>query len=131
MKKGFGIILFSFLLISFKVFQIQISRLDFLTAIGKWKGTITYQPKANGFDTLYINRNGNFLNDYEVLSNKIVRTEYHEIVTVKNGIDGNDNKPAILKKTYFFNKDLLKIKKEVMFDTARSWMLRNEFSFSR
>jgi len=95
--------------------------------------TIDYpkEPKANGNDTLFISRDGDLLNGAKIVSRKILIDGSLEIVTDKDGRDGNDNKKAILRHIYTISKTKFTNRKEVKFEGTDTWILRNEYLFSR
>lgn len=93
--------------------------------------TYPKEPKANGNDTLLITANGSSFDDAPVVSKKTLADGTLEIVTEKNGTDGNDQRRALLRHTYLFGKTQLSNRKEVRFDGEDKWMLRNEYLFTR
>ena len=144
----------------------KISTGDFATALGAWKGKLTYldyssgkpytmpanviisvnekgkgeivlaliypdEPKANGNDTLVISKNGMELNGAKLVSKKITSDGSVQIITDKEGTDGNDNKKALLRHVYTINKNNFSNRKEVRFAGTDKWILRNEYVFNR
>ena len=89
------------------------------------------ERKANGNDTLVISNNGLVVNGATVTSKTKLADGSLQIITDKEGKDGNDNKKAILRHIYTISKDRFVNRKEVKFDGTDSWILRNEFSFRR
>jgi hypothetical protein len=89
-----------------------------------------HEPTANGNDTLTISSDGTMIDDTKVVS----RTEQDgvlQIITEKNGIDGNDNKKALLRYVYGIGKRSFIKRKEVKFDGEDKFIMRNEFKMSR
>lgn len=93
--------------------------------------TYPKEPKANGNDTLRISNNGAEFEKAAVVSRKVLADGSLEIVTEKNGRDGNDNKRAILRHTYLFGDKKFSNTKEVKFEGEEKWILRNVYSFMR
>ena len=89
------------------------------------------EPKASGNDTLIISNDGLQVDGAAVISKKKNREGYLEIVTEKNGIDGNDNRKAVLKHIYTIGKKMFSNRKEVRFDGEEKFILRNEYKMSR
>ena len=89
------------------------------------------EPKANGKDTLFISGNGSMLNKAKIISKKLLPDGSIQIITDINGKDGNDNKSAILRHIYTIGKNNFSNRKEVKFEGADQWIMRNEYVFSR
>ena len=89
------------------------------------------EPKANGNDTLSIEKNGSAINGSKIISNKKLKNGSIEIITEKNSVDGNDHKPAVLRHIYFIGKILFINRKEVKFAGTDKWIMRNEYRFTR
>ena len=89
------------------------------------------EPKANGSDTLEIKGNGSLFDDATVTVKKVNTDGTIRIETERNGIDGNDNKKAIIKHVYLIGSKQFINRKEVKFTGEQNWIKRNEYSFSR
>jgi hypothetical protein len=89
------------------------------------------EPHANQKDTAMINANGKLLDDYTVTAITKPCDGCITIICEKQDVDGNDNKPAIIKKTISITTTTLTIKKEVLFNDAKEWLLRHTYSFER
>lgn len=89
------------------------------------------EPKANLKDTLAITEDGRTINGYSVVSVKRSPKGSVRIIADKKDVDGNDNKPALLRHTYSFSRTTLTIRKDVLFDGTTVWIKRNEFSYTR
>ena len=93
--------------------------------------TYPNEPKANGTDTVVISADGRML-DKEVLQSKSVLSDGNlEIVTEKEGVDGNDNKPARLRYTYTLGQHVFIKRKDVKFEGQTGWINRHTFSYTR
>jgi hypothetical protein len=86
------------------------------------------EPKANGKDTVRVG-NG-MMYGAKVVSKKKVNGDT-EVVTEESGLDGNDRKPALIRKTYCLGKNKFEIKKEVRFEGSEIWIERHRFMYSR
>ena len=89
------------------------------------------EPKANGNNTLIISNDGLQIDGAAVVSKKKTSEGFLEIVTEKDGIDGNDNRKAVLKHIYTIGKKMFSNRKEVRFDGEEKFILRNEYKMSR
>ena len=88
------------------------------------------EPKANGNDTLIISEDGMMIDDTKVTS-KESRDGVLQILTEKEGVDGNDNKKALIRYVYSISKKSFVKRKEVRFDGQDIFIMRNEFKMSR
>jgi hypothetical protein len=88
------------------------------------------EPKANGNDTIVISADGKMIDDEMFVSKEKVNGVL-TITAEKSGVDGNDNKKAILRHVYIIGKKTFIKRKEVKFDGEEKWILRNEFKMSR
>ena len=89
------------------------------------------EPKANGNDTLVISDDGLQVDGAMVVSKKKNNDGTLEIITEKNGADGNDNRKAIIRHIYSIGKKKFSNRKEVRFDTEEKFIMRNEYVMSR
>ena len=89
------------------------------------------EPSANSLDTIFISKDGRFLNNESITAKRNFNKDSLEIITEITGIDGNDNKAAIIRHTYVLSRSTYSIKKEVLFVGQTSWILRNEYKFTR
>ena len=89
------------------------------------------EPKANSNDTLVISNDGLQIDGAAVISKKKTSEGFLEIITEKNGVDGNDNRKAVLKHIYTISKKTFSNRKEVRFDGEEKFILRNEYKMTR
>ncbi len=89
------------------------------------------EPKANGKDTLLVNAGFTSFDGYTIVSRKSLADGSVEIVTKHNGQDGNDNKDAIIRKTYTIGKNKFINRKDVQFVGTTEWIKRNEYSYTK
>jgi len=89
------------------------------------------EPKANSADTITISGNGKMINKERVRSKKKLDNGKLEIITEINGVDGNDNKPAIIRTTYTVGKNTYTNIKEIQFTGQNEWIKRHEYSYTR
>lgn len=94
--------------------------------------TVEYpnEPKANGNDTLIISADGAMVDGAMVVS-KEKKGGALQIITEKNGVDGNERKKAVIRHVYTISKKTFSNRKEVKFDGEEKWILRNEYKMSR
>ncbi len=89
------------------------------------------EPKANGNDTLIISNDGSLLNHANIVSKRKLADGSLEIVTDMDGRDGNDHKKAVLRHIFTISQTKFSNRKEVKFEGTDTWILRNEYRFSR
>jgi hypothetical protein len=89
------------------------------------------EPRANALDTIFISKDGRLLNNEAIKIKRSLNKDSFTIVTEISGIDGNDNKAAILRHTYILGKNSYSVKKEVQFTGQTQWIVRNEYKFIR
>jgi len=89
------------------------------------------EPKANSKDTLLINEESTSFDGAKIISRKSLADESIQIITEVNGKDGNDNKKALLRKTYTFKKNSFTNRKDVMFEGTTEWIKRHEYIYTR
>ena len=87
------------------------------------------EPHANTKDTTYIT-NDLFGTDKIIAFTKDASSGF-KMITEKDGVDGNDNKKAILRHIYLLQSNTFSIVKEVKFDGTDKWIKRNEYQFNR
>ena len=88
------------------------------------------EPKANGNDTMAISADGTMIDDEKVISKEKTNGRL-EIVTEKNGVDGNDHKKALIRHIYLISKRAFIKRKEVKFEGDENFIMRNEYKMSR
>jgi len=89
------------------------------------------EPKANSVDTLKISDNGTMINRETVVSISKLKNGSKQIVTEISGKDGNDNKAAIIRHTYAFDKNSFSNRKDVQFAGEKTWIKRHEYLYFR
>jgi len=95
-----------------------------------WVYTYPNEPRANSIDTVKITRNGAGIDNERVV--EVLRSvQANFITTERNGVDGNDHKPAVIRHVYAFGNENLEIKKLVKFDGEDKWILRNDYVLKR
>ncbi len=98
----------------------------FLRSIG-----YSTEPHANQKDSMIVSKDGTMLDDYKVVSTKKLKDGLLEIVTEKKDVDGNDNKQAIIKRTFTITLTTFIIKKEVKFEGENKWIVRHTYRFKK
>ena len=89
------------------------------------------EPKANSKDTLLINEERTIFGEAKIISRNSLADGSIQIITEVNGKDGNDNKNALLRKTYTFNKNIFTNRKDIKFEGTTEWIKRHEYSYTR
>ncbi|MFC4232911.1 hypothetical protein ACFOW1_13495 [Parasediminibacterium paludis] len=89
------------------------------------------EPHANQKDSMIISPNGQMLDDFTIVSFKKTSNDTVEIISEKDGADGNDNKPATIRRTFSITATTFVIKKEVLFKGSSTWLLRHTYSFTK
>lgn len=88
------------------------------------------EPKANGSDTLVISVNGKMIDDEMVLVKEKKRSLLR-VITQKTGVDGNENRKAVIRHIYTLGKKSFSIRKEVKFEGGDKWIVRHEYKMAR
>lgn len=91
--------------------------------------TYPKEKSANSKDTITISEDGQSINDEKVMSRTKVSENKVQIITEKMGKDGNDNKDALIRKTYSLGKSSFSIQKDVRFTDADQWIKRHEYVY--
>ena len=89
------------------------------------------EPKANGNDTLVISNDGTQIDGATVVGKEKTIDGNLQIITEKPGIDGNDNRKAVIEHIYTIGKNLFISRKEVRFDGDDKFIMRNEYKMNR
>lgn len=87
------------------------------------------EPHANQKDSMIISSDGTMLDEYKIISNKQLTNGSLEIISEEKGIDGNDNKPARIRRIFTITSNTFTNKKEVLFDGSDKWLTRHIYSF--
>jgi hypothetical protein len=88
------------------------------------------EPKANSTDTILVDLKQQTIDGHAV--QKVTRTDsLIWIETTHTSVDGNDNKPALIRHTYAIGKSKLSIRKDVQFTGTATWIQRHEYLFRR
>ena len=89
------------------------------------------EPKANGNDTLVISNDGLQIDGAIVASKEKITDGSLQIITDKQGVDGNDNRKAIIRHVYTIGKKNFSSRKEVRFEDEDKFIVRNEYKMNR
>ncbi|MDQ6814268.1 MAG: hypothetical protein M3040_11050 [Bacteroidota bacterium] len=89
------------------------------------------EPKANNVDTIMLTNHGKMLGREVAKSRRLLSNGNIEIVTEYSGVDGNDNKPALIRCTYTFGKSIFMKRKDVQFVGYHEWITRHQYSYGR
>ncbi len=89
------------------------------------------EKNANSNDTLKISKDGKYFGREQVKSRKNFKNGDLIIITEEQGQDGNDNRSALFKHTYFISKTIFKIRKDVLFKGSQKWIIRHEYRYKK
>jgi hypothetical protein len=87
------------------------------------------EPNANSKDKIKISKDGTLLNKLEVTSKAVLPNGQIQIVTENFGKD--NGKKALIKNVYIFGTSEFIIRKEVKFENADAWLMRNQYEYNR
>ncbi|MBW1654563.1 hypothetical protein [Flavobacterium quisquiliarum] len=93
--------------------------------------TYPKEKSANSTQTITISQDGKNIGKEEVVSRTELPDGQIQIVTQRQGKDGNDNKEALIKQTYTISKNVFSIRKDVLFAEDKKWVQRHEYVYSR
>ena len=96
-----------------------------------FKNIYPNEPVANGIDTVIASEKEAVFNKEKVVSRKKIDGNILEIITEKDGIDGNENKKATLRHTYQISAVLYSVRKDVQFSGSSVWIKRHEYTYKR
>ena len=91
--------------------------------------TYPNEPKANSKGKVMISKNGNQLDNKEVISKQKLANGHLEIITEYTGQD--NRKQALIRVTYILGEKLFVIRKDVQFEQSDDWIKRNEYRYTR
>ncbi|OWY25096.1 hypothetical protein C7N43_33890 [Sphingobacteriales bacterium UPWRP_1] len=89
------------------------------------------EPQANATDTVTIAKNRQFIDDEMVVRRQKAQSGAIEIVTQKNGKDGNEQRNAQFRYIYKISRNEFSRVKEVKFEGENNWIKRNEYAFKK
>ncbi len=87
------------------------------------------EPKANASETIRIDDNGKTFSNETVTEKISDESGYLKLVTEREGMD--DEKPALIRHTYFISIKKFVIKKEVKFSDGVNFITRHSYEFER
>lgn len=87
------------------------------------------EPKANSKANVTLGEDGKLIDGERVIERAKLSGDRLKIVTEKSGSD-NDKK-ALFRFTYLLGKTSLSIKKEVRYEDAKKFFVRNEYRWKR
>jgi hypothetical protein len=88
------------------------------------------EPKANTTDTFSVSKKRDMLEGGRLVARQKNDSGQLVLVTERNGLDGNDNKPAVIRYTYILGSQKFIRKKEVQFLGSTEWIKRHEYNFT-
>lgn len=93
--------------------------------------TYPKEKSANSTQIIIISQDGKYIGKEEIISRTELAEGQIQIVTQRQGKDGNDNKEALIKQTYTISGTSFSIRKEVLFSGDNKWILRHEYVYSK
>ena len=87
------------------------------------------EPNANSKGMIKLSKDGTQINNESITSIEKLANSATQITTEYQGKD--DRKNARIKNIYIIAKATLIIRKEVKFEGAENWIMRNEYSYAR
>ena len=87
------------------------------------------EPKANSKEIVTLSKDGKILNGGRVTEKTKLTGDRLKIVTEKEGPDNDKN--ALFRFTYLLDKTTFSIKKEVKYEEATEFFVRNEYTWKR
>ena len=87
------------------------------------------EPNANSKGRIKISKDGLLVNKTKVTTREVLEKQVVKITSEYEGKD--NNKSALIKNVYIFGPKQFIIRKEVKFDDAADWLMRNEYTFKR
>jgi hypothetical protein len=93
--------------------------------------TYPKEKSANSTQIISISQDGKYIGKEEIVSRTELADGQIQIVTQKQGKDGNDNKEAVIKQTYTISKTAFSIRKDVLFSGDTKWIKRHEYAYLR
>jgi hypothetical protein len=89
------------------------------------------ETSANSIDTISLSADGKYIDKALIKSRRKLKNGDIEIVAEEKGKDGNDNRNATFRHTYFIGKTHYSKKKEVQFEGETNWIKRHEYAYTR
>lgn len=86
------------------------------------------EPKANSRESIKIKKNGSYLDDEEIIEKKLEKGTM-QLVTKYSGKD--NNKPAVIYKTYTIGENEYTVEKKVDYLNTEQKILRNRYCYKR
>ena len=80
---------------------------------------------------MVISNDGLRIDDAMVISKEKSVGGVLHIITEEPGVDGNDNRKAVLRHIYSISKRTFFSRKEVKFEGKENFIIRNEYKMSR
>ena len=87
------------------------------------------EPKANSRDEVKISENGRMFEGGKIVEKIKLPDKTLKIITEKTGTD--NDKDSSFRFTYLIGKNKFSIKKEVKYNDAKDFFVRNEYSWKR
>ena len=89
------------------------------------------ETNANSIDTIAISADGKLIDGKLIKSRRTLANGTIEFTTEELGIDGNDNKKALIRLKYAFNQSSFSKQKDIQFVGETQWIKRHEYLYTR
>ncbi|TAF53194.1 MAG: hypothetical protein EAZ62_04865 [Sphingobacteriia bacterium] len=89
------------------------------------------EPKANGIDTILLDAQGQKWDGDALVQKRVLADGNLEIITERQGRDGNDNKAATIRKTITIGPKVYVSRKDVKFIGTDQWIQRHEYRYAK
>lgn len=89
------------------------------------------EPKANSSDTVSVHYYGTMVDEEVVQLKTRPCSDCLTLITEQFALDGNEQKPALIRRSYLATKTSLNIRKEVKYLDGAEWIQRNEYRLER
>lgn len=87
------------------------------------------EPKANSKGTIRLKKGGTYFGKEKVIEKSKLKDGILRIVTMFDGYD--NNKEAIIYKTYLFNENIYSVTKEIELKDSKEKFIRNKYSYTK
>ena len=87
------------------------------------------EASANGSGKLIISEDGTIIDDQQIISKTSLASGEIEIITEQ--VSEDNDKKAMIKRTYLISQSNYSEKKEVLYHNSKDWIVRNETKYKR
>lgn len=87
------------------------------------------EPNANNADTVRISPDGKKLNNESLTLHRKLSKDALQFITDEKAVDGNDHRPATIRRTYSIWETKFTIRKDVRYEGQDQWTFRHEYVY--